>query len=548
MSDGEVLLELSIKQEKLKQELDKSSKVINNAVTKDAKFIGNTLTKIFTTIGGVFAINKIVTSVRTLFNELDRFADLSTVAGISSDAIQKWDYVLSQTSSSAEDFIAVLYRARNAVMKLNEEDLKKKKVDSIGNLELVGEGLINFDTDSMIIDDIDVELSAAGKALKRLGLDYKELGKMTQGDMFDVILKSLFEIEDTTERMDILGDIISDRYTLNRFGEILRMSKEDFYKGFDSAPVISDETLKSASKFNDLMVQLKFKSRAAFAEGLAPYFTDILGVIEMQLIPAIVELVRTFATFLANPANVERVVKLLSEDLPKGFEYLTEKVFPLLDKYLTKLADDPLGGALTAGGVGLAGVLTQAIGVGAFEVLGQTLISKILKKVALKSVVTTMAAEGVAGGVAAGLGEAAVGTAVATKAGALGLLVAGAMKVAVIGAIAAGLGIGLEKLLSHFREETEIGKYDFGSLNEPSKLKGNEGITSTLGFDPYKSTNKAIKPSKSLGTYDSFFVPKGGDITVNVNNAKFMERKDTNNVASRIVDEMVKSGRLQAGY
>jgi hypothetical protein len=178
----------------------------------------------------------------------DRLLDLNSITGMSTEEIQKWEYVTKIAGVSADAMT-------NASMKLTK----------------------SFDAMS----------SGTGKgaeSLKTLGLSFEDLEAMDNSSRMDAITEALAGVEDKTERAKLGTDLLGGSW--KEIAPIVDMGVEAMNNAKDSANIISEEDLVKANDFRIGMEKIK-EQVSFFAMTLAiqllPIAEKVFGYIELGM-------------------------------------------------------------------------------------------------------------------------------------------------------------------------------------------------------------------------------------------------------------------------
>lgn len=186
-----------------------------------------------TAMGG--ALVKQVSSVAKYGDNIDK---MSQKMGISAEAYQEWDAVMQHSGTSMETMKASMKTLANAVENGND-------------------------------------------AFQRLGLSQEQLAKMSQEEIFEATIAGLQNVEDTTERTYLAGQLLGRGAT--ELGALLNTSAEDTQAMRDRVRelggVMSEEAVKSAAKFQDSLqdMQTAFSGlKNNLLSGFLPSITTVM--------------------------------------------------------------------------------------------------------------------------------------------------------------------------------------------------------------------------------------------------------------------------------
>lgn len=152
-------------------------------------------------------------------NNVAQFGDnidkMSQKMGISAQAYQEWDFVMQHSGTSMESLKASMKTLANAAERDND-------------------------------------------AFKELGISTKDIQQMSQEDLFSTVIAGLQEVEDTTQRTYLAGQLLGRGAT--ELGALLNMSAEETaamkQEVHDLGGVLSDTAVKNAATFQDTLQNL----------------------------------------------------------------------------------------------------------------------------------------------------------------------------------------------------------------------------------------------------------------------------------------------------
>jgi hypothetical protein len=159
--------------------------------------------------GASVAFGKGVADLASYGDNIDK---MSQKMGISAEKYQEWDAVMQHSGTSMETMKASMKTLANAVENGNE-------------------------------------------AFDRLGLSQEQLATMSQEDIFEATIAGLQNVEDTTERTYLAGQLLGRGAT--ELGALLNTSAEDTQAMRDRVHelggVMSDEAVKASAKYQDTL-------------------------------------------------------------------------------------------------------------------------------------------------------------------------------------------------------------------------------------------------------------------------------------------------------
>lgn len=243
------------------------------------------------TVGTGKAIWEATSGVAEYGDNIDK---MSQKMGISAQAYQEWNAVMQHSGTSMESMKASMKTLANAVEKGNE-------------------------------------------AFERIGLTQEQLANMSQEQIFEATIAGLQNVEDTTERTYLAGQLLGRGAT--ELGALLNTSAEETQAMRDRVRelggVLSDEAVKSAAQFQDNLQDLQ---------------TAIDGVkrgILSELLPAFNDLMDGFTKLVSGEEGADDAIVSGIENLMTGIGNIAEKVvdigievFPrLIEGIVSRLPD-----------------------------------------------------------------------------------------------------------------------------------------------------------------------------------------------------------------
>lgn len=171
----------------------------------------------------------------------DMVNDMSQKMGMSAEAYQEWDAVMQHSGTTMETLKSGMKTLANAVENGNE-------------------------------------------AFERLGITEKDLASMNSEELFSAVITGLQNVEDTTERTYLAGQLLGRGATelgvlLNESAESTQAMKDRVH---ELGGVMSDEAIRASDEFNDNMQDLKTAfsglGRDIIADAL-PALNSVLSVL-----------------------------------------------------------------------------------------------------------------------------------------------------------------------------------------------------------------------------------------------------------------------------
>lgn len=211
----------------------------------------------------------------------DNIDKMSQKMGMTAEAYQEWDAVMQHSGTSIETMKASMKTLANAVESGNE-------------------------------------------AFSRIGLTQEELANMSQEDIFEATITGLQNVEDTTERTYLAGQLLGRGAT--ELGALLNTSAEETQAMRDRVHelggVMSDDAVKASAQFQDNLQDMK---------------TAISGVsrsIFSEFIPGLSSLMAGFTALLAGDEDAQEVLGKGVDNLLLGLEKMTQKIPTVINKLM----------------------------------------------------------------------------------------------------------------------------------------------------------------------------------------------------------------------
>jgi len=253
----------------------------------------------------VAAMGKAVSSTEKLADNIDK---MSQKIGISRDAFQEWDFILSQNG-------------------MNIDQLRTSMKTLAGAAEEASRGTITY---TRTFDALGISIYDTSGALK----DQEDL-------LFDSI-SALSEMENTTLRTAYASDLFGRSATelsplLNSGADSVENLRQ---KAHDLGLVLSDETVDAGVKLHDTMDQLRRTFQAVVAKAVTPLMSEIndLGQMFLKQIQDggglqrfISVFVKGFSWIANNIQKIGAIVRFSFEVIAAYADFAARKVTELAD-------------------------------------------------------------------------------------------------------------------------------------------------------------------------------------------------------------------------
>ena len=194
--------------------------------------------------------------------QADEIATLATQYDMSTDAIQRFNYVALQTDTQAEYLYKAFVKVQGGVADL------QSGVESVST-----------------------------KALTQLGLSFDQFtGKEEQ---FYAIVDALSSMEDQAKMVSIANDIFGERMATNLFPLIYAGTDaiNEYKSEFESMGSLTEEQVTQLAEFDNVLNQLKTQALNVglqFGSSLLPLMKDLSEILSESVLPVVRDLVEWF--------------------------------------------------------------------------------------------------------------------------------------------------------------------------------------------------------------------------------------------------------------
>jgi phage-related protein len=236
-------------------------------------------------IGG--AAYKIATATAAEADEIDK---TSQKLGMSREAYQEWDYVLSQSGVEITSMTTGLKTLTNK------------------------------------IDDAKNGSSSAAEMFNKLGISIEDLNNMSREDAFDAVIKGMQNMEDSTERAALASDLFgkSGQGLTALFNTTAESTDELKNKAHELGMIMSDETITAGVNLTDAIDTLK-RSLSGM--------TNTLGGIVLPIVQSALDLI------IDKLPTIQALFTRLSPVLTSVFDAVVPVLFDLIETLLPILFD-----------------------------------------------------------------------------------------------------------------------------------------------------------------------------------------------------------------
>ena len=272
-----------------------------SSIAKGAAAMGTAVVAGATAIGT--AAFKIASDTSSAADEVDK---MSQKLGMSREAYQEWDYVLSQAGVEINSMATGMKTLTNK------------------------------------IDDAKNGTSSAADMFTKLGISMEDLNSMSREEVFERVIAGMQGMEDSTERAALANDLFgkSGQELTALFNETAESTETLKNKAHELGMVMSDETIDAGVKFTDTVDTIK-RSLGGMVNSLGgsvlPIVQAILTLIESKL-PLVQSLFARLAPILQSVFDgvLPPLFDLVETLLPVLFS-LIESLFPVLETVISAI-------------------------------------------------------------------------------------------------------------------------------------------------------------------------------------------------------------------
>lgn len=222
----------------------------------------------------------------------DRIDKQSQRLGMSAEAFQEWDYIMSQNGATIDNL-------KTGLNKLNN-----------------------------LVDDAKNGSSSAAETFGRLGLSMDEINSMGLEERFSAVISALQNIDDESERNAIANDVLGKSYVdliplLNSTSESTEALRQ---KAHETGQIMSDEAVKSAVNYTDAVDTMK---RAL--DG----FTNEMTA---QMLPGLTEIAGGITDMVAGIDGGEERIRAGAESMVQAFSSAVPAIIDVFSGMATGIA------------------------------------------------------------------------------------------------------------------------------------------------------------------------------------------------------------------
>jgi phage-related protein/uncharacterized protein YoxC len=325
---GDEMQDAAKETDKLGDELDDTGKTADDAGGKFEK-LGSVVKGIGVAIGAAMAAIGAATvaagkALYDMANEAaaagDRVDKASQKLGLSAEAYQEWDYVLSQNGASIDSLGAGMKALQNTMAGLTEDGDK------------------------------------SSEAFKRIGIDFDDIKNKSPEEAFDMTVKALQNMppgaEKTAAAMKLLGKQGMELMPLlNQTAEETDALRQ---KAHDLGMVMSEEAVAASVKYTDSVDTLKRS------------FTGIKNSIGAELLPGMTMIADAFTGLITGQEGAGEALKAGAEEIVKTIGDLVPRLLGLVNSIVSSVAEvapDIISSLVTAIVDNLPAVIDAAVSI-----------------------------------------------------------------------------------------------------------------------------------------------------------------------------------------
>jgi len=267
---------------------EKSGSKIGNAfgkIAKGAAAVGTAVVAGASTVGT--AAFSMATSTAGVADEIDK---MSQKLGMSREAYQEWDYVLSQAGVEITSMSTGLKTLTNK------------------------------------IDDAKNGSKKASEMFDKLGISLEDLNSMSREEVFDAVIAGMQGMEDSTERAALANDLFgkSGQELTALFNETAESTEILKNKAHELGMVMSDEAIDAGVQFTDSLDTLKRSMGGVF---------NLLGAAILPIVTVIIDLITS------KMPEIQSLFARLTPILMSLFDGILPPLFSMVETLLPILFD-----------------------------------------------------------------------------------------------------------------------------------------------------------------------------------------------------------------
>lgn len=307
----EELAKTELKAKNLQQQLQQINNIKLDKITSQAKNVASTLNQAASATRGLSlaaagAVAGLAAAGVKAVQEADEIATLATTYSMTTDAIQRFNYVALQTDTQAE----YLYKAFTKVQ-------------------------------AGVADLSSGVTSVATKALQNLGLSFDQFDGAEE--QFYAIIDSLSKMEDQAMMVSLANDIFGEKMAVNLLPLIYAGTDavSEYREEWESLGSLTETQIKQLAEFDNVLNELKTQLTNVglqLGSGLLPLMQKLSDVLSTSLIPMLTEMVETFSGLSSSTQGFLIVLLMLTAAISPALSGLASLaqiivvLIPLLQK------------------------------------------------------------------------------------------------------------------------------------------------------------------------------------------------------------------------
>ena len=252
---GDIFLDLKLNKQPFEKGLNETKATATMAGKKIGMAIAGAIAGAVATVG----FGHLISSTAKLGDAVDK---TSQKMGMSAQAYQEWDFIMQRCGTS-------------------------------------------MDSMTMAMKTLASSAVTSKDALSELGISQEEVASLSQEQLFSRTISALQNVEDTTRRTYLAGQLLGRGAT--ELGAVLNMSASDTdalrQRVYELGGVMSQQAVTASAQYTDAMLDLKYAFRGisdTVAVSVLPIITSAINKVIIPLILRAVAVVRYFGNILAS--------------------------------------------------------------------------------------------------------------------------------------------------------------------------------------------------------------------------------------------------------
>ena len=252
---GDIFLDLKLNKQPFEKGLNETKTTATMAGRKIGMAIAGAIAGAVATVG----FGHLISSTAKLGDAVDK---TSQKMGMSAQAYQEWDFIMQRCGTS-------------------------------------------MDSMTMAMKTLASSAITSKDALSELGISQEEVASLSQEQLFSRTISALQNVEDTTRRTYLAGQLLGRGAT--ELGAVLNMSASDTdalkQRVWELGGVMSQEAVTASAQYTDAMLDLKYAFRGisdTVATSVLPIITSAINKVIIPVILRAVAVVRYFGNIIAS--------------------------------------------------------------------------------------------------------------------------------------------------------------------------------------------------------------------------------------------------------